>query len=315
MCSVKRSMINRLARVATAFLVLVPLVVTRAATEPRLRVVATILPAYCVAANIGGDLVDIRYLVGAGGDGHDYQLTPRDRSDIENARLLLKNGLGIEPWLRKTIASAPASLRVVDLSKGLDERLMASSDAHGHDHHDSSDGPGHVHAEMNPHIWLDPVLMIRMVTNALSAFQGVDPLRADRYARNASNFVARLEALDAELVRGIEPFKGAAIVTFHDAFPYFARRYGLKIVGVIEEIPDVDPTARHLTELSAAIRKERARAIFVEPRHPARLAERLGRDLRLKVGMLDTLEAGSPDIDAYEKGMRGILKNLQSTLR
>lgn len=292
--------------------------VTRAATEPaRLRVVATILPAYSVAANIGGDLVDVRYLVGAGGDGHDYQLTPRDRSDIENARLLLKNGLGIEPWLRRTIASAPSSLKVVDLSKGLEARLIASSDAHGHHHQDqdATHDPGHAHAEMNPHIWLDPVLMMRMVTNALIAFQAVDPDRADRYARNASNYVARLEALDAELVRGLEPLRGAAIVTFHDAFPYFARRYGLKIVGVIEEIPDVDPTARHLTELSTRIRTERARAIFVEPRHPARLAERLGRDLGLKVGMLDTLESGAPTLDAYEKGMRGILKNLQSTLR
>ncbi len=286
--------------------------VAHAATASgRLRVVATILPAYCLATNIGGDLVDVRYLVGAGGDGHDYQLTPRDRSDIENAGLLLKNGLGIEPWLRKTIASVPPSLRVVDLSRGLEARLIASSDAREHGHGNDSNEQG----GMNPHTWLDPVLMMQMVTNALLGFQAVDPAHADRYARNASNFVARLEALDAELARGLEPLRGAAIVTFHDAFPYFARRYGLKIAGVLEEIPDVEPTARHLTELSTRIRTERVRAIFVEPRHPARLAERLGRDLGVKVGMLDTLESGVPAVDAYERGMRGILQSLRSTLR
>jgi len=104
-------------------------------------------------------------------------------------------------------------------------------------------------------------------------------------------------------------------MTFHDAFPYFARRYGFKVAGVIEEIPDVSPTARHLARLASIVQRERVRAIFVEPLHSRRLADRLGRDLRVKVGTLDTLESGAARADAYETGMRDILRNLQQTLR
>jgi zinc transport system substrate-binding protein len=278
----------------------------------RPRVVATILPAYCIATNIGRDLVEVGYLVGAGGNGHDYQLTPRDRSEIERARLLLMNGLGIEPWLKKTLAAVPASVRVVSLSQGLESRLLAIEHRHAH-------GPGekhdHAHDEFNPHLWLDPTLMMQMVTNALRGFRQMDPQNAGRYATNAAEFIARVQAIDRELMDGLAGLRGVSIVTFHDAFPYFARRYGINVAGVIEEIPDVDPTPRHLAKLSATIRAAKARAIFVEPRHSRRLADRLGRDLGIKVGVLDTLEGGPASATAYEEGMRNILRNLQSTLR
>lgn len=288
------------------------LVALHAATE-RLHVVTTILPVYCIAAAVGGDKVEVRSLVGSGGDAHDYQLTPRDRSELGRAQLLLMNGLGVEPWLKKAVAAAPSSLRVIDLSRGLERQLIPIE--HGHGHAGEEGGHAHGHGEKNAHVWLDPSLMAHMVTNALQGLQAADVVHAEYYASNAMAFVRRLDALDAELAQGLRALKDVPFVTFHDAFPYFARRYGLKVVGVVEEIPEVDPTPRHLSALSERIRVERARAIFVEPRHPRRLADRLGRDLGVKVGVLDTLETGPLTAGAYEAGLRGIMHSLQSTLR
>jgi ABC-type Zn uptake system ZnuABC Zn-binding protein ZnuA len=149
----------------------------------------------------------------------------------------------------------------------------------------------------------------------MRAFQQSDPSHSAIYATNAAAYAERLLALDASLKKGLEPLRGAPLVTFHDAFPYFARRYGLRISGVIEEVPDLEPTPRHLSELREKIRVDQVRAIFVEPRHSRRLADRFGRDLGIKVGILDTLENGPGSVTAYEDGMKRNLENLQSILR
>jgi ABC-type Zn uptake system ZnuABC Zn-binding protein ZnuA len=280
---------------------------------PRPRIVTTILPAFCIATNIGRDLVDVRSLIGSAGDGHDYQLTPLDRSNIEKAQLLLMNGLGIEPWLKKVVATKGGNARVIVLSRGLESQLISGDRDHGH--HAEDGDAAHARGEMNPHLWLDPRLMCAMVTNALRGFQEMDPPNAARYAQNAVAYVDRLAALDRLLFDGLNGLHGAAMITYHDAFPYFARRYGLKIAGVIEEVPHADPTARHLDELARIIRAEKIRAIFVEPRHSQRLAARLGQDLGVRVGTLDTLEAGPASLTAYEDGMKKILTSLSTTLR
>jgi len=270
----------------------------------RLRVVATILPAYCIAANVGGDAVETWYLASGGGDAHDYQLTPKDRSKIERSQILLVNGLGAEPWLEKVV-NAARSLNVVNLSRGLEADLIRGPAA----------PPLSSRTETNIHVWLDPALMCRMVTNALRAFQQADPGRVALYEANAARYTERLRALDSELIESLKDVRGVSLVTFHDAFPYFARRYGLRVSGVIEEIPDLDPTPRHLSWLREKIRADHVPVIFVEPRHSRRLADRLGNDLGVKVGTLDTLETGTAIATAYEDGMKKNLQALKAALR
>jgi ABC-type Zn uptake system ZnuABC Zn-binding protein ZnuA len=166
----------------------------------------------------------------------------------------------------------------------------------------------------NPHVWLDPLLACRLVTNILTALQALDPRERDLFAANAAGLVARLEALHRELQATLEPCRGAGIVTHHDAFAHFARRYDLRVVGVIEEVPDIDPSPRHLSKLRQVIASEHVRAIFIEPQHPSRLARQLGRDLGLAVVPLDTLESGPARPEAYEEGMRSNARVLRRYL-
>src|SRR6202007_2714266 len=114
-------------------------------------------------------------------------------------------------------------------------------------------------------------------------------------------YLERLNKLDAELRAGLAPSKGDAIITVHDAFPYFARRYGLRIVGVIEKVPEVEPSLKYLGLLGELAHREHVKAIFSERQSPAQLPEQLGKDYHVPVAQLDDLETGEIKPDAYEQ--------------
>jgi zinc transport system substrate-binding protein len=283
--------------------------VAEASESGRLKIVSSFLPVYCVAANVAGDLADVENLLPAGVGPHDYQFTPRDLRTLASADLLVVNGLGLEDWLGKAIRSAGRrSLKVVELSAGLKGELIhdavelqLTGDHSGHRH--GKRGHAHHHGP-NPHIWLDPLFVAHGATNVLRALQAADPDNSDAYAENAARFIERLHALHAELREGLEPVRQTPVATYHNAFPYFARRYGLNIVGVIEEVAEVTPSARHLEHLMRVLREKQVKVIFSEPQYSARLARQMARDLNLRLAEVDTLEAGPLTPDSYEEGMR-----------
>lgn len=285
----------------------------------RLQALTSFLPVYCFAANVAGDLADVTNLLPANVGPHEYQPTPSDEKKLRAADLLLVNGLQLEAWQDKLVRtrSKRRALPVVEIWKGLDSQLIRSvptlhlvegGGSHSHDHA----------GDANPHLWLDPVLARSAVSNILGAFQRADPGNAAGYAANAARFVGRLEALHREFVEGIPSATPQPIVVFHDAFVYAARRYGLKIVGVIEQTPEVTPSPKYLGELKKVIEQQRIKAIFAEPQFPARLAQQLSRDTGVPLAILDTLETaadGQLKPDSYERGMRQNLKVLKEHLK
>lgn len=291
----------------------------RAAETRRAKVLTSFLPAYSFAANVAGDTADVESLLPPAVGPHDYQFKPRDLQRINAADLIIVNGLELEPWLKRLRVSLGKQPRpvIIELSAGLGKELIHDEpdailafDAKPHDHdHD------HHHGPINPHIWLDPRLALRAVTNILEGLQQADPANASRYASNTVAYVARLQTLDADLERSISALKHRNIVTFHNAFPYFTRRYGLKLAGVVEAVPDVSPSPKYLARLGQAIRERDVKAIFTEPQFSQRLADRMSKDLRVPVAELDTLETGQPRPAAYEEGMRRNLRVLEQHLR
>lgn len=263
-----------------------------AAPAEKLKVLTTIPPVYCFTANIAGRLAEVSNLLPPGTAAHDFQFTFADRRKLEQADLVILNGLGLESWLDKTLAASSAK-RIVRCAEGL---------ASG------TNNP-------NPHVWLDPILACQMVTNILTALQRSDLPNAAAYATNAAVFVLRLQKLDDEIRTGLASLTNRTIVTSHDAYPYFARRYGLTIAGVIEETAEVDPSSAHLTALRAAIQKQRVKALFVDTHTSPRRARQWARDFKIAAGVLDTLEEAPLQPSAYEDAMRRNLRALQQTLR
>jgi zinc transport system substrate-binding protein len=288
--------------IGVALLFLIACAGCGSSAEPgRSRIVTTSLPVYCLTKNIAGDLAGVENLFPGNVSPHDYQFSPQDTRKLSGARLVITTGLGLEEGLDRVLKGHRRPR--IDAAAGLGTRRIASDDNHVHS--------GHSHEHWNPHFWLDPTLAAHAVTNILRALQEIDPANGAGYESNANAYVSRLHKLDEEIRTGLAPHKGSAIVTYHDAFPYFARRYQLEIVGVIEPKPDVDPSPRHLSELRKTIREKNVRVLFTERDEVSRLAERIREDFKVQLAPLDPLESGELTPTAYEDGMRRNLEVLK----
>jgi len=288
----------------------------RAAGAGRLKIVTSFVPAYCFAANAAGDLATVENLLPAGVDPHDYQLSPRDLVKLGEADVVVVNGLSLEGWLSKAIESAAGRRfpRVVQLAGGLSAgELMYDSDA-----------PWSQQAEIhpavrerfaNPHVWLDPQLAEHAMTNICRALQQADPANAAAYGRNTAAYVQRLQKLDEDFRIAAAGLSRRDLATDHNAFPYLARRYGLNIVGVVEEVDEVPPSPRQLARLERTIRERRIKVLFTSPPTPPREALQIASDLGLSVATLSTIEIGPLKSSTYEDEMRQNLRALESHLR
>ena len=270
-------------------------VASSAAEGRKLKIVTSLFPIHCFTVNVAGDKAEVDNLLPAGTGPHDTQLSAKDVGKLNQADLVLLNGLGLEAWLqdvRQANRNRPSS-RTVEAAAGLKDELIGT----------------------NPHIWLDPQLAAHAVKRISAALQEADPLHANFYAANAEDYLRRLEQLDLEIRQVLEPARRIGFVTQHDAFAYFVRRYELNRIGVVETVPDIEPSARELAGLYRAIREKQAKAIFAEPQFSSKLIKQIARDLHLAVAELDPLETGRLTRSAYEDGMRKIARTLQSNLK
>ena len=298
------------------------------APAAEIRVLTTLPAIHSWAANVAGDTAAVESLLPANVGPHDFQFRPSDLRKLAAADVVLMNGLGVDTWLTRAVtrgASKP-SRRVVTVTDGLQKQLIHDrtplaidptttgskkpSQDHSHDHdHDHSDD------DANPHVWLDPVFAKHCVSNIIQALCQADPAHAEGYTRRGETYLRELDQLDEQIRSSLKGLSNRKVVTFHDAFPYFCRRYDLQLVGVIEEVPSVDPSPKYLAQLSRAIRQQQVRVIFSEPQFNPRLVQRLANDLAIGVAELDVLETGTASRTFYIDGLRRNLRTLESALR
>lgn len=279
----------------------------------KLKVLTSFLPVYCFTVNVAGDLAEVDNLLPPGTEPHEFQFSPREVRKLEAADMVVVNGLNLESWLDRTIKSSQHPKIIVEAAAGLKSELIYGVGYLDLKYSSAAGQPAS--GAPNPHVWLDPQLAEHEVTNVLNALVKADPAHAAGYTRNAVEYIARLEKLDAELGTGLAAYKGQPIITFHDAFPYFARRYGLKVAGVVEQVPDVQPSPKYLSKLDQLIRRDGIKVIFGERQSPMKLPAQIGRDYHVAVAELDTLETGEFKPDAYEQGMRSNLQVLEKYLK
>lgn len=302
-------------RASTLLLFLALLEFSSFGGEPvrRLKVLTSVLPVFCFAANVAGDLADVENLLPEAVDPHEYQLSPADLRKLDGADLILINGLGLEAWLDKAFRAAQGKPhRIVEVSTGLGSKLIGTSpEKLAQANPSPGDGP-HL---ANPHVWLDPTLAAHCVTNILTALRQADPAHTEAFAIRARDYITRLQALDSELAGKFTGLKAAPFITYHDAFPYFVRHYGLTLAGVVEEVPEVSPSPQYLAHLSQTARQKKVRALFYDSPTPPRLARQIARDLSLKLERLDPMETGRPNRLGYEEQMRRNAEALARALR
>ena len=280
---------------------------TPSARSGKLKVLTSFLPVQSHATAIAGERASVSQLLTADTGPHDFQLTPADVKRLADADLFIVNGAGLESWLEELMAKAAGSEHrqrpiVVDLSEGLQLTGNPAPFA----------ATGTVEAGQNPHPWLDPVLASQQTAIILAALQKADPPNADAYRANAAIYTAELEALDAEFRATLMPLSNKNLVTFHDAFPYLAARYGLICIGCISEFPEKDPPPQQLAALVDAIRRAHVGVLFAETGYAPGLLKEIARQTGARVSELDTMEVGTGHPTAYLDRMRQNLAALEA---
>lgn len=270
----------------------------------RLPVVASTSVLADLVRNVGGDLVTVSSLVPKNGDVHTFAARPSDILSVANARLLIMNGLGLDDWLERTIANASAAgTPLIKLGVDLPGVTLL---------------PGEDPQDQNPHLWMDVTYAELYVDRIATALASVDTAHAADYRRQAADYRDRLATLDAEIRTQIAtiPAANRRVVMFHDAFPYYARAYGITIVGVAVPAPGQDPSAGYTSQLVDAIHSANVRAIFSESQFPAKLVEQLAAETGAVVkANLYSDSLGDDPVTSYEALMRWDTEQLVEALQ
>lgn len=255
----------------------------------RLGVVASTTVIGDIVAQVGGPLVAVHSVVPKGGEVHTYDPSPSDLQAVAEARLVVMNGLGLDDWIRQLVADSGSTATIVALAPDLPGVEYVDGD--------SPDEP------VNPHLWLDVRNGIRYAERIGAALEAADPANGPAHRAGTAAYVERLTTLDGWVRQRIAeiPPANRRIVSFHEAFPYFARAYGLEIVGTVVHAPGQDPSAAEIAALVEAIRSSGARAIFSE----AQFNDDLVRTIADETGAIvesdlynDSL--GDAPVDTYE---------------
>jgi ABC-type Zn uptake system ZnuABC Zn-binding protein ZnuA len=284
------------------------------------RVVASFAPLYCFAVNVAGDDAAVKCLLSNRGP-HDYPYDPKDVLPLRKADLFFINGLNLDDFavkLRNNCGNR--DLRLVELGESSALRPLLRKVEVQHE--------GHSHGSYDPHIWLgipEAKLMVEEIARELAA---QDEANADAYRRRAADYQGKLDRLH-EYGKGLlKDKKNKAIVTFHEAFDYFAQSFGVEIAGFIEPRAGTDPSAKQIAQLVGLCNAKDVRAVAIEPQFAAKNAAETLVDAanksrraegkpKMEIFTLDPLETALPEDltpDWYETKMRQNIDNLAKVL-
>jgi len=259
------------------------------ATGEEAEIVVSFYPLEFLVERIAGEGVTVANITPPGLEPHDIELTPDQIARIEDADLVVFLGGGFQPALERAIEAA--DVRSLDVLDALD---MGGAE--------------------DPHVWLDPVLMQRLVTFMTREGQGPNPLIGHE-PDAAFSLAGELEALHARYEAGLGSCRSRLFVPAHDAFGYMAERYDLRYEPITGVSPEAEPDPARLAELSDFVEANDVRTIFTEPLLSPRIAETLARETGARVGVLDPIESlSAKQLDAGEDYLSVMDANLTSLM-
>jgi len=262
-------------------------------------IAASFYPMYIFTLNVAKDIPDVNVInmtKPTTGCLHDYAVTPDDMKNLEEAKFLIINGAGMESFMDKVVQQFP-DLKIIDAS----ERIPLIK------------GEGDL--GNNPHLWVsisNAILQVKNIGNQLAA---LDPDNADKYKANTDAYVKKLEAERDKMHESLDGIKNRDIITFHEAFPYFAKEFNLNIAGVIEREPGSEPSPKELDDTIEKVNQLKIKALFAEPQYPAKAAETIAKETGAKVYTLNPVVTGPMNADAYINIMDSNLETLKEALK
>ena len=310
--------------------------------EPVLQVVATVAPVSDLVAQVGGDRVEVRSLVPPGADSHTYEPRPSDVGALEDADLYVGIGLALNDGaLSMAEATVRDGVRVVRLGEEAleDDALVfdhvhgdgdghghGGGSDHGHDHDDEGGDHGHSHGDgdgdsdvepgPNPHVWTSVRIAADLVDRIAVLLGDLDPEAADGYLERADAYTAQLAELDEATATATAtiPDDARTLVTFHDAWTYFARDYDLEFATAVQPADFTEPSASEVRDVIDLVRELDVPAVFGSEVFPSRVLEAVaGETDAVYIGDLaDDVLPGDPG-DA-EHSYLGLMRRNATTI-
>lgn len=274
-------------------------------------IVASFYPMYIMLLNITDGIDNVHVHVMAQqhtGCLHDYQLQSSDMQELTKADVFVVNGAGMENFLSRVTEQLP-DLPVITATEGME---LLHEDGTAHDHDEDED---HEEEDVNPHVWVSVEGAMQEVETITQGLMKTDPAHAEAYRQNADRYLQQLQALSDEMHAALDPYAGTSIVTFHEAFPYFAEEFGLNIAAVVNREPESEPSARELAETIDLIRNSHVKAVFAEPQYSTDTAQTVAQESGVSVYLLDPCTSGAMDKEAYLTAMRQNMQVLQQALQ
>jgi ABC-type Zn uptake system ZnuABC Zn-binding protein ZnuA len=271
-----------------------------------------------IAQNVAGDRAQVESLLSVGADPHSYQAVPADVTKITESNVLILNGVDYEHFIEPLLENADGERLVITASEGIEPHQM---EEHAGEEHAEEGEEEHGHEAGDPHMWLDPNLVMTYVENIRAGLSEADPDGAETYTANADAYIAQLEELDQWIVEQVNtiPAEGRLLVTNHEAMGYFAERYGFEIVAVIlpGSSTDASASAQDLASVIEAVKASGAPAIFLDEVENPAFAEQIASETGVKVVdtlHFETLTDGEPTptyIDMIKYNVTQIVEGLK----
>ncbi|MFN4252324.1 metal ABC transporter substrate-binding protein [Deinococcus sp.] len=265
------------------------------AQAARLKVIVSFHPLYDMVTRVAAGAADVDRAAPAGSSPHTFDPTVRDVARIRAADLAVMAGLGADDWLDRYVQASGSRARVLKLGNVMTFPRLRSGRA------------------TDPHWWLDASLMAQAARRVAQDLAALDPTNAAAYRAAGEREATSLLALHRELQTTLQPIAGARLVTFHNAFGYFARAYGLKIAATLAPLEGVEPSAARLADAARVIRAQGVRAVFAEPQLPPGPARTVAAETGVPLYTLDP--EGSAAAPTYAGMMRGNRDTLLRALR
>jgi len=282
-----------------AWLMALVLLAAVPARAEKLNVVASFSILGDLVRNVGGEAVNVTTLVGPDGDAHVYVPTPADAKTISAARLVFVNGLGLEGWLPRLVASAGNKAAIVTATAGITPLTLG--------------------ADADPHAWQSPLNARIYVANIRDALAAADPADAATFRKNAEAYLAKLDALDREVREAIAKIPPARrkVISTHRAFGYFAAAYGVEFIAPLGVSTESEASARDIAAIITQIRAAKIPAVFLENISDPRLIRQIAAETGARVGgtlYSDSLTGEKGDSPTYIEMVRHNIKALTSAL-
>ena len=240
-------------------------IITNPDNHTRLQVVTSFYPLYEFTKAVGGDKIDLTTLIPFGVEPHDWEPSPQKISQLQNADLIIYNGIGFDSWLKDRVDKS----KLVDVSDGVHLIELQQEDK----------GSTNVKSSFDPHIWLDPIIAKNISKSISSYLIKLDPTNSDYYKQNTDRFVEQLDLLDDHIKKSLSDCKLNEFISFHEAFQYLANRYGLTQYSVQGLSPEGEILPQQISKIISLAKNLNISTIYSEDLRDPRLAEILASEI------------------------------------